>query len=135
MANQFFPYKRDNRWWLLFALLGLKDSDGVTLTDTELVATYGRYQLRTPLTNVKYTEITGPHLWYKAVGIRLSVFDQKDDGLTFSCNHYKGMTIGFVTPVPKVTGLKPQHSYLWVSAADCEGLVKALEPYTSKHKK
>ncbi|HEX8028849.1 MAG TPA: hypothetical protein VF491_10330 [Vicinamibacterales bacterium] len=128
MATRHFPYNYDNRWFVLFLLLGVnKKTDGVTVTDTEVIAKLGRYSLRTPLSNVKGGSISGPHRWYTAVGVRLSLFDPVDDGITFSTNHYRGVTIEFVDKVPKVTGFKPQHSWLYVSPADCEGLVAALK--------
>jgi hypothetical protein len=37
------------------------------------------------------------------------------------------VTIEFVSKVPKVTGLKPSHSWLYVSPEDCEGLAAALQ--------
>ena len=126
MATRYFPYKFDNRWAVLFFLLRMKTTDGVTITDTEMIATMGLFSLRTPLSNVKGTSISGPHRWYTAVGVRLSLFDPADDGITFSTNHYKGVTIEFVNKVPKVL-IKPHHSWLYVSPVDCEGLAAALK--------
>ncbi len=117
-----FPYRFDKRWKPLFAALGVKESDGVTVTDTELIADYGRFQVRTPLINVKSTEVTGPHRWYTAVGLRLSF---TDDSVTFGTNHKLGLSIEFHEHVPKVVGFK-DHSILWVSVADPEGLASAL---------
>ncbi len=117
-----FPYAFDQRWKALFALLGVKDTDGVEVTDSELIATYGRFQVRTPLTNVKSTEVTGPHRWYTAVGLRLSF---SDDGVTFGTNHKLGLSIAFHERIPKVIGFQ-DHSLLWVSVEDPEGLARAL---------
>ena len=127
MDTRDVPYKFDNRWDVLFFLLGVRKTDGVTVTDDEVIARLGRYSLTTPRSNVKATSISGPHRWYTAVGVRLSLFDPVDDGITFSTNHYKGVTIEFVSKVPKVTGLKPSHSWLYVSPEDCEGLAAALQ--------
>lgn len=118
-----FPYRLDNRWKPVFVLLGVSDSDGVGLTeDGRFRATYGRFSLETPLENIRHTKVTGPHRWYTAVGIRLSF---ADDGLTLSTNHISGLCIEFVEQVPKVIGLK-NHSSLWVSVADPEGLAAAI---------
>lgn len=119
-----FPFRFDNRWKPLFAMLGVTDTDGVSVTDTELVAKYGRFEVRTPLSNVAGAEITGPHRWYTAVGLRLSF---SDDGVTFGTNHKRGVSIRFRKHIPKVVGFR-DHSLLWVSVADCEGLVAALPP-------
>lgn len=123
MADQFFPYRFDQRWKPMFAALRVRDSDGVTLTDDGLLrATFGFATVETPLDNVDHTEISGPHRWYTAVGLRLSF---ADDGLTMGTNRQRGVCIGFVERVPKVIGFKP-HSALWVSVADCDGLVDAI---------
>lgn len=123
MKAQCFPYLLDKRWSALFLTLGVRDSDGVTVTAKgELVATYGRFKVTTTLDNVNHTEVTGPHRWYTAVGLRLSF---ADDGITFGTNHRKGLSIAFVKKVPRVIGLR-KHSTLWVSVADPEGLAKAI---------
>ncbi len=123
MADRFFPYRFDDRWKPLFAALRVKDTDGVTLTDDGMLrATYGFAAVETPLDNVDHTEISGPHRWYTAVGLRLSF---ADDGLTMGTNRRRGVCIGFVEPVPKVIGFR-DHSALWVSVADPEGLVAAI---------
>lgn len=79
-------------------------------------------RLETPLTNVDHTLVTGPHRWFTAVGLRLSF---TDDGITFGTNHRAGLCIAFVEPVHRVLGFK-DHSALWVSVADPEGLAAAI---------
>ena len=123
MPDAVFPYRLDHRWKPMFVLLGVSNSDGVTLTDDgQLRATYGRFSLETPLANVDHTRVTGPHRWYTAVGIRLSF---ADDGLTFGTNHTSGLCVAFKKPIRKVIGLK-NHSALWVSVADPKGLATAI---------
>lgn len=123
MSDQFFPYEFDNRWKALFTVLRVGGDDGVTVGDDgSLVATYGRTKVVTTLDNVHHTQITGPHRWYTAVGLRLSF---ADDGVTFGTNHRRGLCIEFVERVPKVIGMRP-HSALWVSVADPEGLAVAI---------
>ena len=123
MATRHFPYRLDKRWSPLFFALGVKDDDGVDITDKgELIATFGRFQVKTTLENVDHTVITGPHRWYTAVGLRLSF---TDDGLTFGTNHHKGLSIAFVDRIPKVVGFR-KHSTLWVSVADPGGLAAAI---------
>ena len=121
--DRFFPYRLDRRWQATFTLLGVGRNDGVTLTaDGMLRATYGRVRVETPLTNIDHTEVTGPHRWYTAVGLRLS---RVDDGITFGTNHKLGLCIAFKEPVPRVAGLK-NHSALWVSVAQPEALAQAI---------
>lgn len=118
-----FPFRFDHRWKLLFATLGVKETDGVTVTDAELIATYGKRRVQTPLTNIASARVDGPHRWYTAVGLRLS---GTDDGITFGTNHEQGVTITFHEKVPKVL-VRDGHSSLWVSVDDPEGLVAALQ--------
>jgi hypothetical protein len=121
--DAFFPYRIDKRWAPLMVTLGVTDRDGVTLTsDGRFVATFGRVEVDTPLGNIHHTMITGPHRWYTAVGLRLSL---SDDGLTFGTNHLKGLCVEFVERIPKVIGFR-DHSALWVSVEDPEGLAAAL---------
>lgn len=123
MTDQFFPYRFDDKfigiWWPLGAR---KDRDGVTITDDRLVATYGRFNLETPLSNVAGGHITENYRWYTAVGVRLSFVDS---GLTFGTNSVRGVCVHFREPVPKVIGFKP-HDALTVTVADGEGLLAAI---------
>lgn len=123
MTDQFFPYRFADRfigiWWPLGAR---KDRDGVTVTDKHFVATYGRFRLKTSLSNVTGGHITGSYRWYTAVGIRLSFCDS---GLTFGTNPDRGVCVHFDEPVAKVIGFRP-HAALTVTVADCEGLVAAI---------
>ncbi len=107
----------------MFLLLGVKDTDGVQVSDGILRATFGRVSLETPIDNVDHTVVTGPHHWYTAVGLRLAL---RDDSITFGTNHQRGLSISFIERVPKVVGLR-DHSTLWVSVADPQGLAAALE--------
>lgn len=120
-----FPYRFDNRWAPVFIALGVRSSDGVTVTDTELIATFGRAQVRTPLANIAAATVDGPHRWYTAVGLRLSF---TDDGITFGTNHRRGVTLQFKEKVGKVI-VRDGHSSLWVSVDDPEGLVAAVKQH------
>ena len=123
MKAKYFPYRFDKRWKALFFALGVDDKDGVTINSKgELIATFGRFKVKTTLDNIDHTLVTGPHRWYTAVGLRLSL---TDDGLTFGTNHRKGLSIAFVEKIPKVVGFR-KHSTLWVSVADPEGLAAAI---------
>jgi hypothetical protein len=122
MAAQFFPYERDARWKTLLFPLGIDDDDGVTVDDAIVRATFGHWSVETPRSNVVGTRVTGPHRWYTAVGLRLSF---TDDGLTFGTNNRRGLCIEFEQKIDRVIGFH-DHSALWVSVADPEGLALAL---------
>lgn len=122
MTEQFFPYAFDNRFKLSLAPMLVTREDGVTVTDTTVRATFGVFSIETPLDNVVGSSISGPHQWFKAIGLRLSL---ADDGVTFGTNASRGVCIEFAERVGPVVGLR-KHSSLWVSVADCDGLVDAL---------
>ena len=123
MTSKHFPYRLDQRWAPLFFVLGVSEDDGVEISDDgEFIATFGRFRVKTAVDNIDHTLVTGPHRWYTAVGLRLSL---TDDGLTFGTNHHKGLSIAFVEKIPRVIGLR-DHSMLWVSVADPEGLATAI---------
>jgi hypothetical protein len=122
-VSQFFPFKFDKRWAAMFVTLRVSERDGVTIDDDgTLRATFGPFKVTTTVDNIDHTDITGPHRWYTAVGARLSF---ADDGLTFGTNHRRGLCLGFVEKIPRVIGFK-DHSSLWVSVADPEGLAAAI---------
>ncbi len=106
----------------MFTALRVSERDGVAVLDDRLVATFGRWKVDTPLANIDHTEITGPHRWYTAVGLRLSF---TDDGITFGTNSRSGLCIAFTEKVPRVIGPR-SHSALWVSVADPAALASAL---------
>ena len=122
MAERFFPYARDSRWKLLLLPLGVGDDDGVTVDDDVVRASFGHWSVETPRANVAGTKVTGPHRWYTAIGLRLSF---SDDGLTFGTNNRRGLCIEFREKIDRVIGLH-DHSALWVSVSDPEGLAAAL---------
>jgi len=123
LSDHRFGYRLDNRWKALFMALSVSEDDAVHVTDDgRLLATFGRVSVETPLDNIDQTLVTGPHRWYTAVGLRLSF---ADDGLTFGTNHHAGLCIQFYEKIPKVIGFK-DHSALWVSVDDPEGLARAI---------
>jgi hypothetical protein len=97
---RFFPYRFDRRRAPLFLALGVRDADGVTLcAKGALIATFGRFKVETTLDNVDRTEVTAPHRWTTAVGLRLAL---TDDVATFGTSHRKGLSTVFVLG-PQVT--------------------------------
>lgn len=97
----------------------------VEIGDSTLTASFGPWQVSTPLTNVTDVAITGPYAYWKTAGTaRLAITDR---GLTFATNGDRGVLISFATPV---RGLDPlgllQHPELTVTVADVEGLTEVL---------
>lgn len=124
VTDRFFAYEFDPRYRFLWGLMGAKpDRDGITLTDDgRFVATYGRFRLETPLTNVAGAHVTGPYQWWKAVGARLSL---ADDGLTLGTSTGPGVCVHFEDRVHRVFGFR-DHSAVTATVADPDGLVAEL---------
>ena len=109
MADRFFPYDFDQRFMWIWRPLGARPAkDGVTLTDEgDLIATFGRFRVETPLANVEDATKTGPYRWWKAVGIRTSV---ADSGLTFGTTPRGGVCILFKDPISAIVPPLPRHA-------------------------
>jgi hypothetical protein len=122
--SEHFAYDIDKRYLpVLLPFLLLPSKDGVTLTDEgSLVATFGLFQVTTPLANIVDVHITRNYRWWTAVGVRLS---RADDGLTFGTNNRAGVCIHFEQKVPSRLR-RSGHSALTVTVADLERLVTAL---------
>lgn len=107
-------YQRVNRWFGV-----TPQRSGVTVDEHELAARFGRWQLRTPLSNISDVSITGPYAFLKTAGpARLGVTDL---GLTFATNGVRGVLITFRERVP---GIEPlgilRHGELTVTVADVD---------------
>jgi hypothetical protein len=90
-----------------------------------LMARFGPWRVRTPLTNVMGAEVTGPYAFMKTAGpARLAITDR---GLTFATNGHRGVRIDFGTPVP---GLDPlgliKHPELTVTVQHYDRLATLL---------
>jgi hypothetical protein len=88
-------------------------------------ARFGPWRVRTPLTNIRDVDITGPYAFWKTAGsARLAITDR---GLTFATNGERGVLILFEKTV---RGLDPfgllRHPELTVTVADVDGLADLL---------
>jgi hypothetical protein len=118
-----FGYAIDNRYLPLLLPFGLRRKrDGVTLAEGSLLATFGFFQLATPLTNITEAHITRNYRWWTAFGVRGS---RADDGLTFGTNHDGGVCMHFAEKVPSLLR-RSGHSALTVTVTDLDGLTRAL---------
>jgi len=121
--ESFFTYDVDPKLKPFWFPFGFKpDRDGVRISDDTFTATFGRYRIETPRSNVDGAHITRDYRWWTAAGVRGSM---KDAGLTFGTNARAGVCVHFVDRVPHVLGWK-DHSALTVTVADLEGLVQLL---------
>ena len=121
-----FPFRFDPAYRRLARLFGVTPERAwVELGEAEFEARYGRWRVRTPLTNLAAAEVTGPYSLLKTAGpARLAITDR---GLTFASNGERGVCITFHSPVP---GIDPfhriHHPELTVTVLDVDGLMSAL---------
>ncbi len=123
--GRYFPYRYDARLAPLWApFRAWPGRQGVTLTDDgRFIASYGPFQVDTPMSAVRDAHVTGPYRWWTAVGPRLSFVD---DGLTFGTNTHAGACIHFEPPIHRVIGFR-DHSALTVTVADPGGLIATIK--------
>lgn len=131
--DQQFHFRFESAYRGPARLLGITpDSARVTVDDATFEARFGPWTVRTALSNVASTEVSGPYAVAKTIGpARLSFADR---GLTFATNSERGVCIAFVEPV---SGMDPfgmlRHPGLTVTVADPEALVAALAEPVARH--
>ncbi|MGH2513934.1 MAG: hypothetical protein ACRDGQ_14785 [Candidatus Limnocylindrales bacterium] len=106
----------------ILAIFGVHD-DGranVHLEAGWLTVTFGRFGARTPLANVVAWDISGPYRWWRAVGVRRTLFRHD---LSFGGSSHGGLRLQLREPV-RAAGLMSTELYLTVD--DLEGLGAAL---------
>lgn len=102
------------------------DTAEVDVVDDELDARFGRWRLRTSLSNVKSATVTGSYSWPKVLGPpHVSL---RDRGVTFASNPYQGVCIQFRQPVPAIEPLGVvRHPALTVTVSEPAALAELLD--------
>lgn len=101
------------------------DNSFVALTDDEQFhAKFGRWEIKTPLSNLSGYQRSGDYKWYRAIGIRGS---WADHGLTFGSTTKQGVCVTFDKPVKAFLPGMPDHPGLTVTVENADGLVTALQ--------
>lgn len=113
-------------WRIPLLLFGVRPGTAFAeVREGEFAVRFGFWSLRTPLSNVAGTTLTGPYAPWKAIGPRLSLADR---GVTFGTNARRGVCVRFHTPVPALApGGFLTHPGATLTVSDPEGLVEALE--------
>lgn len=126
MTTQTFPFRFTTPYRLAGLPFGITPATAtVHVRDGELAVRFGLWKLRTTLTNVTSTTVTGPFSFLKTAGpAHLSLADR---GLTMATNGARGLCITFREPVPGIepTGIV-RHPAITVTVADCQGLATVL---------
>ena len=118
---QRFPIRVGRRSGPLLRLWGVRPENAWVQINNELVASFGWFSLRTPMSNVTSYRIEGPWLWITAIGPRRSI---RHADVTFGGSHHGGVRINFREPVRWWWRLRAPA--LYVPADDLEGLAAAL---------
>lgn len=101
----------------------------MTIDDDVFDARFGRWRLKTPVSNIKDVRITSDYHWFKAIGPRGSAADR---GCTFGTNADAGVCVCFHEPVGALISKGVlRHPGLTVTVADVEGLAAAVRARTS----
>lgn len=123
-----FAFDFEGRYRLPALLFGITPSTAlVSVTDDELLVRFGLWRLRTPLTNVAGTQLSGDYAFHRTAGpAHLSFADR---GITFATNSRRGVCVSFVDPVAAMepTGTL-RHPGATLTVADPEALAAALHP-------
>ena len=129
MSRAWFPFRFDPTYRRVARVFGITpDRAFVDVGGEELEARYGRWIVRTPLSNIAAAEVTGPYAFWKTAGpARLAITDR---GLTFASNGDRGVRIAFRSPVRGIDRAgRILHPELTVTVADVGGLLRAVAPY------
>jgi hypothetical protein len=102
----------------------------VEVDDEALEARFGRWRVRTPLSNIAEVAVTGPYRFLKTAGPpRLGVTDR---GLTFATNGRRGVLIWFRNKVRGVDRMGLiRHPELTVTVAEVDRLASLLRERTA----
>ena len=121
-----FPFRFDPAYRRLARPFGVTPERAwVDVAEEGLEARYGRWRVRTPLSNIASAEATGPYSFLKTAGpARLAITDR---GLTFASNGDRGVCITFQSPVLGIDRSgRIRHPELTVTVLDVDGLIAAL---------
>ena len=121
-----YPFDFDagaaGRAWLR-AIRVRPDNAWVDVADGTLMARFGHWVVRSPLSNIDGAHVAGPYREFRAIGLRLSL---SDHGLTFGTNAHRGVCIHFREPLRSITLIPFRHPNLTVTVERAEALVAEL---------
>jgi hypothetical protein len=127
MAGREFAYAFDPSFRLPARVFGIRpDTCLIIVTEEQLLARFGPWQVHTSLANIKSMGITGPYRYLKTVGpARLGITDR---GLTFATNARRGVQFDFHESISGIERWgRLRHPNLTLTAADCPGLIDACK--------
>jgi hypothetical protein len=120
MSTQRFPFRIGRRSRPLLRLFGVRGDDAYVDIDGELDARFGRFELRTPISNIASWRIEGPWRWITAIGVRTSI---RHRDVTFGGTARGGVRLDFRDRVRFGSFRIPA---LYVTVEDLDGFAAAL---------
>ena len=120
-----FAFAFQQRYQPFLAAIGVTpNTTGVRVGPDEIVARFGPWTSRSPLSNITCVMITGPYKAYRAIGARASF---ADGGATFGTTTAGGVCMEFRRPVVALDLTKHlRHKGLTLTVEDREGFAEYL---------
>ncbi len=120
MSTRRFPMRLGRKSRPLLLLFGAREANCYVDIDGDLHASFGFFDISTPVENITRWRIEGPWMWITAIGVRRGILDGV---MSFGGNHKAGVRLDFRRPV-RWGPLHPPA--LYVTVADLEGFAAAL---------
>ncbi len=91
-----YPIRVDRRFRWLLLFFGVRERNAyVDIDGDELIARFGFYGVRTPISNIARWEISGPYRSLMALGVRTSI---RHRDVTFGGSAHGGVRVDFHNP-------------------------------------
>lgn len=120
-----FAFEFQKRYLPVLAVMGVTPkTTSVQIGPDEIVARFGPWTSRSPLSNITCVMVTGPYKAHRAIGARGSF---ADGGATFGTTTAGGVCMEFRRPVTALDLTKHlKHKGLTLTVEDREGFAKYL---------
>jgi hypothetical protein len=120
MEPKRFPIRigRRSRW--VVRLFGATPANAYAELGDDLEIRFGRFRIRTPVSNVDSYRIEGPFIWIKAIGVRMSL---RHRDVSFCGSAHGAVRMDLEEPVPWGPVKVPA---VWAGADDLDALAAEL---------
>jgi hypothetical protein len=115
-----FPIRIGRRSRPVVRLFGATPETAWAELDGDLEIRFGRFRIRTPVSNLARWRIEGPFVWIKAIGVRMSL---RGGDVSFAGSAHGGVRIDLVERVRWGALRVPA---VWIGADDLDGLAAEL---------
>lgn len=115
-----FPIRIGRRSRPVVRLFGASPETAWAELDGDLEIRFGRFAIRTPVSNLARWRIEGPFVWIKAIGVRMSI---RGGDVSFAGSAHGGVRIDLVERVRWGPFRVPA---VWIGADDLDGLAAEL---------